>query len=79
MFSYSLEHIFSYTATLNPPEVIGPVPEGIRLNYYVTGGQWKGQRLKGRFFLLVATGLQFVLMEWVYLMCVERWKLTMAH
>ena len=35
MNDYKLEHIFSYTGLLvNPPEVIGPVPEGIRVNFY---------------------------------------------
>jgi hypothetical protein len=29
--NYNLTHLFSYTATVRlPPEVIGPVPEGIR-------------------------------------------------
>jgi hypothetical protein len=50
MFDYSLEHIFSYTATLqNPPEVIGPVPEGIRVNFYFTGGEVSGPKVQGRF------------------------------
>lgn len=45
----NLEHIFSYTATLkNPPEVIGPLPEGIRVNFYVTGGTVSGPKLEGR-------------------------------
>ena len=36
MIDYQLEHICSYTATLAaPPEIIGPVPEGIRANFYV--------------------------------------------
>ena len=26
MFSYTMEHIFSYTAGLQPPQIIGPVP-----------------------------------------------------
>jgi hypothetical protein len=45
--SYALEYLFSYEATLQPPEVIGPVPEGIRVNAYVTGGQVWGPRLRG--------------------------------
>ena len=46
---YRLEHIFSYTGRLaNPPEVIGPVPEGIRVNFYSTGGEILGPRLKGK-------------------------------
>ena len=36
MFAYGLEHVCSYSAQLqNPPEVIGPVPEGIRVNFYL--------------------------------------------
>ena len=31
----------------NPPEVIGPVPEGIRANFYVTGGEISGPKLRG--------------------------------
>lgn len=42
------EHVFSYTVDLAaPPEVIGPVPEGIRVNFYITGGQITGPRLRG--------------------------------
>jgi hypothetical protein len=49
MFEYRLEHIFSYVATLkNPPEVIGPVPGGIRVNFYVVGGEISGPRLRGK-------------------------------
>jgi len=49
VFDYSLEHIFSYTATLSPPEVIGPLPEGVRVNFYVTGGEVKGPKVYGKF------------------------------
>ena len=49
MFPYEMEPVFSYTVGLAaPPEVIGPVPEGIRANFYVTGGTVQGERLKGR-------------------------------
>ena len=48
MIDYTLEHIFSYNATLAPPEVIGPVPEGIRVNVYATGGEVQGPRLHGK-------------------------------
>ena len=48
MFNYSLEHIFSYTATLNRPERIGPVPEGIKANWYVTGGKVEGPKVNGK-------------------------------
>ena len=49
MYDYDLEHIFSYTVTLNPPEVIGPVPEGARANFYVSGGEATGPKVNGKF------------------------------
>jgi len=49
MFDYTMEHICSYTATLeSPPELIGLVPEGVRLNAYVTGGEVTGDRIRGK-------------------------------
>jgi hypothetical protein len=47
MLDYKLEHLCSYTARLAPPEIIGPVPEGIRINMYVTGGEVTGPRIRG--------------------------------
>ncbi|MEM8563866.1 MAG: DUF3237 family protein, partial [Pseudomonadota bacterium] len=48
MYPYELEHIFSYRASLNPEfEVIGPTPEGLRVNIYVTGGEVTGPKLQG--------------------------------
>jgi hypothetical protein len=44
----TLDYLCSYTATLAPPEVIGPVAEGIRVNFYVTDGQLEGPGMKGR-------------------------------
>jgi hypothetical protein len=44
-----LEHICSYWATLTPPEVIGPLAEGVRINVYVTAGELTGPKLRGRF------------------------------
>jgi len=48
MLDYQLEHIFSYWATLAPPEVIGPVAEGIRANWYVKAGEVTGPRVRGK-------------------------------
>ena len=49
MLNYSLEHICSYTVHLqSPPEVIGPVGEGLRLNFYVLGGEVSGPHLQGQ-------------------------------
>jgi len=48
-FNYQLEHIFSFDAQLeNPPEVIGPVAAGIRINFYCKGGEITGPKLQGR-------------------------------
>lgn len=48
MIDYHLEHIMTYTATLAPPEIIGPVPEGVRVNFYVTGGIISGPKVFGK-------------------------------
>ncbi len=49
MNDYELEHICSYTGTLaSPPEVIGPLPEGLRVNFYSTGGNISGPRVQGK-------------------------------
>lgn len=43
------EPLFAMHATLQaPPELIGPVPEGIRATFYVSGGRVEGPRLRGR-------------------------------
>lgn len=47
-FPYTVEQVTSYEATLATPEVIGPVPEGLRVNFYVTGGTLLGPKLKGK-------------------------------
>jgi hypothetical protein len=46
--SVDLEYLFSYWATLAPPEVIGPIAEGIRVNFYVTAGELSGPKMRGR-------------------------------
>jgi Protein of unknown function (DUF3237) len=40
--------VFSYNAGLAAPEIIGPVPEGIRVNFYVTDGRDAGPRVRGK-------------------------------
>jgi hypothetical protein len=41
--------LFSYTVSLKmPPEVIGPVAEGIRVNFYLAGGEIRGSRCTGK-------------------------------
>jgi hypothetical protein len=49
VINYALEHIFSYTGALaSPPEMIGPLPEGLRVNFYSAGGEITGPRLRGK-------------------------------
>jgi hypothetical protein len=48
-FDHRLEHLFSYRiAWENPPQVIGPTPEGLRVNFHFVGGEIGGPRLRGR-------------------------------
>lgn len=48
-FELKGEHLGTLYATLQaPPEVLGPVPDGVRANFYVTGGEINGPRLRGR-------------------------------
>jgi Protein of unknown function (DUF3237) len=48
MLDYRLEHVFSYTARLKEPEVIGPLREGLRMNFYVTDGEISCPKLRGK-------------------------------
>lgn len=48
MFAYQLDHLFTYSARLKPTEILGEVPEGFRVNYWVTGGEVDGPKLKGK-------------------------------
>ena len=44
---FELDHIFSYTGSLAPPEIIGEVPEGLRVNFYSIGGEITGPKIRG--------------------------------
>jgi hypothetical protein len=57
--AYSLEYICSFTITLRP-EVIGPLAEGFRVNYHITGGEVNGPKLRGKF---RPGGADFVIMH----------------
>lgn len=48
MHDCQLEHLFSYSASLKPPEVMAPLPEGARATFWILGGTVQGPRLKGR-------------------------------
>jgi len=49
MIDYKLDHILSFTGELaGVPEVIGPLPEGVRVNFYNTGGEVTGPGIHGK-------------------------------
>ena len=48
MFDYQLDHIFSYHITVGFPEIIGAEPDGLRLNFYLTGGKVTGPKVFGK-------------------------------
>ena len=48
-YKYQLEHIFAFGVALeSPPEAIGPVAEGLRVNFYCQGVEVTGPKLQGR-------------------------------
>ncbi len=47
MHPLKTEHLFRFEATLAPPQILGPVAEGIRVNFWITGGRALGPRVKG--------------------------------
>lgn len=59
-FACRMEHVCGYSAELQPPEVIGPVPEGIRVNFHIKGGPIVGPKLRGR---LLAIGMDAFLIR----------------
>jgi len=48
LFEYNLEHLLTFTVEIAEPEVIGPVPEGLRINGYILGGEVPGPRVSGK-------------------------------
>lgn len=49
MIEFKLEHILSFTGLGgNVPEAIGSLPEGIKVNFYNTGGEVIGPRIRGK-------------------------------
>ena len=49
MHKFEMEHVFSYSAQLAPPELIAPMVEGARAHFYIQGGSVQGPRLRGTF------------------------------
>jgi hypothetical protein len=49
MNRFDLEHVLSFSGIgETAPEVIGPVPDGIRVNFYNAGGLVSGPRIRGK-------------------------------
>lgn len=48
LFPVKLDYMGSYRARLqNPPEVIGALAQGIRINFHILGGEVSGEKLRG--------------------------------
>jgi hypothetical protein len=45
---YQIEHIFTYRLGLAPPQIIGPVPGDVRLDFPIVCGEIAGPRLQGK-------------------------------
>lgn len=51
MIDYKLEHVFSFAgqgAAGTAPEVLGALPEGLRVNFYLAGGEFSGPAIQGK-------------------------------
>jgi len=47
MNPYEVGHLFTYRLELAPPQVIGPVPGDVRVDFPIVGGEITGPRLQG--------------------------------
>lgn len=48
VYPLQTEFLFNLEADLSFPEAIGPVPEGLRMTFYVKGGKFEGPKLRGK-------------------------------
>jgi hypothetical protein len=48
-FEYTLVHLAQVKASLAKREVIGPTPNGLRINFLITGGRIEGERFNATF------------------------------
>jgi Protein of unknown function (DUF3237) len=42
MNPYEIEHLFTYRLQVAPPQIIGPVPRDVRLDFAIVGGEITG-------------------------------------
>jgi len=63
MFEYRLEHILFYAAKLGTRELIGNVPDGVRVNVHVIGGEVMGPRISGKFRTLSSDWLRAAILR----------------
>jgi hypothetical protein len=45
MNPYQIEHLFTYRLQLAPPQIIGPVPGDVRIDFPIVGGEITGPAL----------------------------------
>jgi SAM-dependent methyltransferase len=61
MIEYQLEHVFSFTGLgSDAPDVVGMLPEGLRVNFRNVGGEVTGPQVRGR---LLPTGGDWVVVR----------------
>ncbi|RJP25089.1 MAG: DUF3237 domain-containing protein [Candidatus Abyssobacteria bacterium SURF_5] len=46
-YQFDTEYLFDIEAELSLPELIGQVPEGLRIHFYIQGGKFEGPKLRG--------------------------------
>jgi hypothetical protein len=46
-FEFNAEFLCEIEADLSVPEMVGPVPEGVRTTFYIDGGTFEGPDIKG--------------------------------
>src|SRR5436305_9536444 len=48
MIEYSVEHLCSFAGVGGEkPEVVGPTPEGLKINFHLSGGRVSGPKING--------------------------------
>jgi Protein of unknown function (DUF3237) len=65
---YKIEHIFSFNLNLAKLEVIGVLPEGLRVNVYILGGKVDGPQVKG---IVRPVGGNWTILDSAGMLCID--------
>lgn len=47
MINYQSQYLFSYRLMIGEPQLIGPCPDGLRINFPINGGEVQGPEFSG--------------------------------